>query len=231
MDSQNCLGLGAEDLGGGKASYRYGDLRSRGPIIGHRLIQAVRAAQVDLGEVEGVVVVVSDFKAGDGIGQLAGEVEVGRAVVGHEEDAVTGSTAGDGGERLQLGEAEPALVDRIQADDVRAQIRDEEVLTCGIEQGLVRMGRILPVRDWSGGIEGVCLGLDRCERTRIRDVKRGYRGPGASRRGTTLVVNPVCTSCFSSGDGRASAYPLLPREWLDSVTLAPCSRGEAACSE
>lgn len=90
------------------------------------------AAQEDLGEVQGVVVVVSDLEAGDGVGQLAGEVEVGRAVVGHEEHAVTGSTAGDGGEGLQLGEAEPALVDRVQAHDVRAQVRDEEVLPGGV---------------------------------------------------------------------------------------------------
>lgn len=36
------------------------------------------------------------------------------------------------------------------------------------------MGRILPVRDGAGRIEGVCLGLDRCERARVRDVKGGY---------------------------------------------------------
>lgn len=90
------------------------------------------AAQEDLGEVEGVVVVVSDLKAGDSVGQLASEVEVSRAVVSHEEHAMTGSTAGDGGEGLKLGEAELALVNGVQADDVRAQIRDEEVLPGGV---------------------------------------------------------------------------------------------------
>lgn len=118
MNGQNTARAGAGRRRGGKASYRYGNLGRGGLVVGHRPVQAVGAAQVDLGEVEGVIVVVSDLKAGDGVGQLAGEVEVGRAVVGHEEHAVTGPTAGDGGEGLQLGEAEPTLVDRVQADDV-----------------------------------------------------------------------------------------------------------------
>lgn len=50
------------------------------------------------------------------------------------------------------------------------------------------MGRILPVRDGAGGIEGVCLSLDRCERARVRDIKGGYCGPRARRRGTVLVA-------------------------------------------
>lgn len=40
-----------------------------------------------------------------------------------------------------------------------------------------------------------------------------------------LVAAAGLHKMFSSGDGRASAYPLLPREWLDSVTLVACSRG------
>lgn len=42
-----------------------------------------------------------------------------------------------------------------------------------------------------------------------------------------LVAGPLpfLRKLFSSGDGRASAYPLLPSEWLDSVTLVACSRG------
>lgn len=40
-----------------------------------------------------------------------------------------------------------------------------------------------------------------------------------------LVAAAGLHKMFSSGDRRASAYPLLPREWLDSVTLVACSRG------
>ena len=164
--------MGLEE--GGRVSYRNGDLGSGGLVVGHRLVQTMGAAHKDLGEVEGVVGVVSDLKAGDGVGQLADEVEVGRAVLGHEECAMAGPAAGDGGEGLQLGEAEPGLVDRVQADNVRTQVRDEEVLPSGIQQGLVRMRRILPIRVGAWGIEGVCLGLDRCERARVRDVEGGY---------------------------------------------------------
>lgn len=193
------------------------------------------AAQVDLGEVEGVVVVVSDLKAGDGVCQLAGKVEVGRAIVGHEEHAMAGPAAGDGGKRLQFGEAEPALVDQVQADDVRPQVRDEEILPCRIQQGLVRMGSILPVWDGAWRIEGVCLSLDRRERARVRDVEGGYRGPRASGRGTMLAVGPV-DSRYSRQVMRGHLHiPCSPqregvrvrvrREWLDSVTLVACSRG------
>lgn len=132
------------------------------------------AAHVDLGEAEGAVIIVGDLKAGDSVGQLANKVEVGGAVVGHKKRAMAGAAAGDGCKWLQLGEADPGLIDRVEADDIRAQIRDEEVLACGIKQGLVRMRRILPVRVGGWPIEGVGLGLDRRERARVRDVEGGY---------------------------------------------------------
>lgn len=44
------------------------------------------------------------------------------------------------------------------------------------------MGGILPVRVRAGGIESVCLGLDRRERARIRYIKGGYCGPRARGR-------------------------------------------------
>lgn len=40
-----------------------------------------------------------------------------------------------------------------------------------------------------------------------------------------LVGGPLLLKLFSSGDAWTSAYPLLAKEWLDSVTLVACSRG------
>jgi hypothetical protein len=105
----------------------------------------VRVRDEDLSEPQSAVAPVRHFVDGDGVGQLAGEVHE-RLGLGLEEGHVPGSAAVRGGQGRGRGEVQGLGVDVPDADEVGAEVRDDQEGARGVEHGLVRVRGVLALR-------------------------------------------------------------------------------------
>lgn len=122
----------------------------------------MRATRVDLLKLEPSVGVRDDV-ADDGVGELVDDVKVRRVVVADGKGDVARAAAGGEGERLDGADGEVAVTDGVDADEVGAQVRDEDVGARGVQDGVVRMGSFLPIRVGAGAVElvdGLVEGLE-----------------------------------------------------------------------
>lgn len=119
---------------------------------------------------------VGHFVAGEGICDFGDEIVVcGIASLGGVEDAMAGAGAGWRGDRRAFAEGKSGGVDVEDADDVSAEIGDEEIFSGGVEADLVRMGGcLLRLRAGCAGEVEVLKGEELAS-GRVEDV--GCYGP------------------------------------------------------
>lgn len=113
------------------------DLRCR-DVGRQRAAVAVRIRDEYLVEAQGAVAPVRHVVDGDGVGQLADEVHE-RLAPRREEGDVPRPAADRGYEGRGRGEAQGFPVDVPDADEVGAEVRDDQVVARGVENGLVRV--------------------------------------------------------------------------------------------
>lgn len=115
-------------------------------------VAAVRLRRVHLLEGQTPGCGIGDRVGGHGLAELGHDVQEGGAVgagyaVGRPEDAVSWPGAGHDFERGLRGDEAGGGVEAEDADEVGAQVRDEDELAGGIQNGFVRVGSVL-----SGGV-------------------------------------------------------------------------------
>ena len=118
------------------------DLRRRN-VGRQRAAVAMRVRDEDLVEAQAAVAPVRHVVDGDGVGQLADEVHE-RLAPRREEGDVPRPAADRGYEGRRGGEGQGLLADVPDADEVGAEVRDDQVVARRIEDGLVRVRGFLP---------------------------------------------------------------------------------------
>lgn len=149
---------------------------------------------------EGQLTLIIDLVPCDGVGQLGYEIHVSR-IVGDQEGGMSGTRTGSGHEGVYNGPGETVLVDLENPHKVRAQVWDDDVLSRGVEDSLVRVRSILTIRVGTRLCEGEGLILDRCQCSRV-----GYREGAEARTGAVCAIRYSCSSKFGSPLKRADHF-------------------------
>ncbi|KAG7043738.1 extracellular aldonolactonase [Colletotrichum scovillei] len=149
---------------------------------------AVGGAGEHLGEAERLVLAVGDV--------------VRLALGGDEELDVAGSAAGGGDEGVD-GREVVGAVNGKNADEVGAQVGNQDELALGVEEDLVRVRGILARRVGAGSRHVERLGLDGREGRRVGDVEPAHRGAAAGKSQLVLVANKHQDILLSDGEALA----------------------------
>jgi hypothetical protein len=189
-----------------RKTYSNRDLSSSGSG-GHLAVHTVGTALVDLLEANATIGIAHDI-SNDGVGQLIDDVEVGRLAV-DGKGSVSRTAARRHSQRLDGRNAQAGLVDRVDANEVGAEIRNQDEGAGRVGDGLVRVGGFLPVRIGTGLLELVDGGVKELESSRVGGVPRGESRSATSigeahpeMSAVPLVLHPLAVENEGGGKGR-----------------------------
>lgn len=145
----------------------------------------MRAALMELLEADGTVT-VADLVSKQGVGELINEVKVRRLAM-HRKCGVTRPATGSDTQGRDLSGGK-TIADGVNADNVGAQIRDEDEGTSWIGEDLVRVGSFLTVWVGAGLRELESFLSDEGEGRGIRRVPGREGRARAGRRSVFLRI-------------------------------------------